>query len=58
MFTRAFCERCRFAYEGDQLCDEAAVILFGEDPPDFLVRVPTSRENPIGVVCERFEAGT
>jgi len=56
MFTRAFCERCRYAYEGDQFCDEAAGVYWN-DPPDFLVRVPLSRENPVGVVCERFEAG-
>jgi len=54
MFTGAWCARCRHAYEGDQLCDEAAVILFDLEPPDFLVRVPPSNANPVGVVCERF----
>jgi len=31
------------------------VILWGEDPPDFLVRVPLSEDNPVGVICTRIE---
>jgi hypothetical protein len=57
MFTGAWCVRCVHAFEGDQFCDEAAVILFGEDPPDFLAKVPMSRSNPVGVECRRFEVG-
>ena len=58
LFTGAFCARCRFAYDPggtDELCDEASVILWGEDPPDFLVRVPLSEDNPVGVICTRIE---
>jgi hypothetical protein len=58
MFTAARCSRCIHAYEGDQLCDEAAVILLGEDPPDFLRRVPLTPANPVGVECDRFERTT
>lgn len=54
MFTRAYCARCRYAYEGDQFCDEAAGV-FWDDPPEFLVRVPLSDANPVGVECRRFE---
>lgn len=58
MFTSAWCARCRFAYEGDQLCDEAAAILFGNPPPAFLRRVTPSQENPVGMVCDRFREKT
>lgn len=54
LFTGAWCSRCEYAYEGDQLCEEAAVILFGEDPPDFLVRVEATEDNPVGVECREF----
>ncbi len=54
MFTGAWCARCRYAYEGGEFCDEAAVILFGEPPPVFLVRIEPSPENPVGVVCLRL----
>ncbi len=56
MFTREWCSNCIHAFDGDQLCDEAAVILSGEEPPAFLVRTTPSRENPVGVTCELFEA--
>jgi len=55
MFTGRWCARCRFAYLGN-LCDEAAMILFGEDPPEFLRRVESTAADPTGVVCDRFEA--
>ena len=55
MFTEQWCQCCRYAYEGNQLCDEASPILFGEDPPDFLVEVQSTRTNPTGVRCTRFD---
>jgi hypothetical protein len=55
MFTAKWCARCRFAFEGRELCDEAAVILFGQDPPTFLRRVEPTAADPTGVVCDRFE---
>jgi hypothetical protein len=55
MFTRAWCARCVHAYEGYDLCDEAAGMYAGEDPPAFLTYTAATRENPLGVDCGRFE---
>ena len=58
MFTGTFCARCAHAYAGDQLCDEAAVIVWGAPAPAFLRRVEMGPTNPVGVTCDRFTVAT
>jgi hypothetical protein len=48
------CAECVHQVDGEA-CDDAAFELFVADKtPDFLVSVPTSPSNPLGVECQRF----
>lgn len=53
-FQFNWCEGCPLAYEGDEMCDEAAIpVLLDEGWPEIFAEVPASSSNPLGVVCTR-----
>lgn len=56
MFTDKWCGCCARSYHGS-FCDAAAMILWGDPPPPFLVRVEPTAEDPTGVICRAFEYG-
>lgn len=52
MFEWNWCRRCPLAFEGDSMCDDAALpVLLDEEWPEIFIETPRSADNPLGIIC-------